>query len=66
MKERFLSLLKRLGHFQAQLLLTLLFVLVVSPYGILLRLTRGHQLPGGRWAVMEQRPPTLSDLRRSF
>ncbi|AMV73345.1 hypothetical protein JCM30471_17480 [Desulfuromonas carbonis] len=66
MKQKILVLLQRLGHFQAQLFLTLLFWLVLTPYALLLRLVTRDMLPGGHWVAMEKQPVTLEDLRRSF
>ena len=66
MKQRFLVMLQRLGHFQAQLFLTLLFWLILTPYAIILRLFVKDLLPNGHWFAMEKQPVSLEDLRRSF
>jgi len=66
MKERIKIILLRLGHFQAQLLLTLLFILVLSPYAMFLRLFGQAHLPDGRWQPVEQSRADLPGLRRTF
>jgi hypothetical protein len=66
MKKTFLALLARLGHFQAQLFLTLLFWLILTPYALTLRLFVKDMLPGGHWSAMDKQPASLEDLRRSF
>lgn len=66
MKNKLYAVLKRLGHFQALLLLTLLFLLVVVPYGLLLKICGSKQLPAGRWSAIDNPTLTLFDLQRSF
>lgn len=66
MKDRCLKILERLGHFQAQLLMTLMFLLIVAPYGVLLCLFGSGKLPSGRWQKVERQQSDLARLRRTF
>ena len=66
MKERCKKLLLWFGHFQAQLLLTLMFVLLLTPYALLLRLFGQARLPEGQWREVEQNSSALPRLRRTF
>ena len=66
MTQRYKRLILRLGHFQAQLLLTLLFVLFLAPYAIFLRLFGLARLPDGRWQESEPGQSVLARLRRTF
>ena len=66
MKQKILAGLKRLGHFQAQIFLILLFVLILVPYALVLRLFVRSFLPDGRWSPVEEHTSSLNDLRRSF
>ena len=66
MKQKILAGLSRLGHFQAQLFLVVLFVLILIPYALLLRLFVRSFLPKGHWCDVEHQSTLLDDLRRSF
>lgn len=66
MKNGFHAILKRLGHFQAQVFLGVLFVVVLVPYALLLKLFVRSFLPRGHWSPVENQPQKLDDLRRSF
>lgn len=66
MKQIFLNVLMRLGHFQAQFFLALLFWLILTPYALILRLFVKDLLPDGHWSAMDKQPASLADLRRSF
>ena len=65
-KERFKRIMVRIGNFQAQLLLTLMFVLFLAPYALLLRLFGQARLPEGRWRNVEKKGSDLDSLRRTF
>jgi hypothetical protein len=58
--------LQKIGHFQAQLFLTVLFVLLLTPYALLLRLFVRSFLPQGHWRDVENHETALDDLRHSF
>ena len=66
MKARCKKLFERLGHFQAMLLLTVMFVVVLTPYALLLRLFGQGKLPTGEWQNVEEQQTELSRLRRTF
>jgi hypothetical protein len=66
MKKKFITAIKLLGHFQAQLFLVVLFVCILTPYALLLRLFMPSFLPPGNWQDVENHETALDDLRRSF
>lgn len=66
MKDRCLRILEKVGHFQAQLLLSLMFLLLLTPYALLLRLFGQGRLPKGGWQTIEQQRSDLASLRRTF
>lgn len=66
LRERLLSALRVLGHFQAQFLLTVLFFLVVTPYGLLLRLFRARLGYGAAWHPADRSGGSLARLRKTF
>ena len=57
---------ERLGHFQATVLLTVIFVVVLTPYALLLRLFAQGKLPTGEWQSVEDQRQNLARLRRTF
>ncbi len=66
MKTRCKRFLERLGHFQAMLLLTVMFVIFLTPYALLLRLFGQGKLPPGEWQKVVEQQAELSRLRRTF
>ena len=66
MKQKILAGLSRLGHFQAQLFLVVLFIFVLVPYALILRLFVRSFLPKGHWYDVEYQSTSIDDLRRSF
>ena len=66
MKARCKRFLERLGHFQAMLLLTIMFVVILTPYALLLRLFGQGKLPAGEWRSVEEQDTELTRLRRTF
>lgn len=66
MKRKFYTCLKRLGHFQAQVFLSVLFVIVLVPYALVLKLFVRSFLPRGDWTPVDNQPQNLDDLRRSY
>jgi hypothetical protein len=66
MKARCKRFFDRLGHFQAMLLLTVMFVVILTPYALLLRLFGQGKLPAGEWRNVEDKQPDLVRLRRTF
>lgn len=66
MKERLLRILQKLANFQARLLLTLVFFLVITPYGLLIRCWKKDLLPGGQWLDVEEAEANLENMRRTF
>lgn len=66
MKAWMLSCLKKLGNFQARLLLTLVFFIILTPYGLLVRCWKKDLLPRGEWQEVEGAEVNLESLRRTF
>ncbi len=66
MKAWMLRGLKKLGHWQAMILLTLVFFLVLTPYGLLVRCWKKDLLPRGDWQKVEGAETNLDSLRRTF
>lgn len=66
MKAGLMRLLTRLGHFQAQLLLTIVFAAILTPYALLLRLFGVAKLPDGQWQAVTEQGSDLDRLRRTY
>jgi hypothetical protein len=66
--QRWLSLAHRIGEFQARLLLTLFYFVIVSPFALWVRIMRDplalRRSGGPRWLARPSRPTTLEEVTK--
>jgi hypothetical protein len=67
--QRWVKVSKKIGDFQARLLLSLFYIIFVLPLGLLLRLFAdplGVKKNSAHWTSRQSSAPRLQDARRQF
>jgi hypothetical protein len=67
--QRWVKVSKKIGDFQARLLLSLFFLVMVLPLGMVVRLFSdplGLKKTSPDWTSKQNSPPRLEDARRQF
>jgi len=60
---------RKIGEFQSRLILVIIYFTIMAPVGILMRLFGDPLLikdKEPKWAIKNEVPPTLENLRRQF
>ena len=67
--QRWVNVSKKIGDFQARLLLSLFYLVLVCPFGLILRLFAdplGLKKAPPDWTSKQSTPPRLEEARRQF